>query len=82
MRTTLTLDDDVAALLDAVQRERKATFKEVVNTALRQGLADMQHQPERRKRFRTKTLNLGKCLLPDLTDISEVLAIAEGDDYK
>lgn len=82
MRTTLTLDDDVAVLLDRVQRERKATLKDVVNSALRQGLVEMQRKPEPRKPFRIKPLNLGRCLLPDLTDISEVLAIAEGDDYK
>lgn len=82
MRTTLSLDDDVAALLERVQRERDSTLKEVVNTALRQGLAEMQRKPAPRKRFRVKPLDLGKCLLPDLTDISEVLAIAEGEDYK
>ena len=39
MRTTLTLDDDVARLLDdAVHRERR-TMKDVVNDALRRGLA-------------------------------------------
>lgn len=39
MRTTLTLDPDVAALVqDAVHRTR-ATFKDVVNDALRRGLA-------------------------------------------
>lgn len=38
MRTTLTLDDDVARLIaDAVHRDRR-TMKEVVNTALRRGL--------------------------------------------
>ncbi|MFV0373559.1 hypothetical protein [Microbacterium sp.] len=39
MRTTLTLDDDVARLLDdAVHRDRR-TMKDVVNDALRRGLA-------------------------------------------
>jgi predicted transcriptional regulator len=38
MRTTLTIDDDVARLLDeAVHRERRP-FKWVVNDALRRGL--------------------------------------------
>jgi hypothetical protein len=39
MRTTITLDPDVAALLDAVMRERGTSFKDAVNTALRAGLA-------------------------------------------
>lgn len=39
MRTTLTLDDDVARLLDdAVHRERRP-MKQVVNDALRRALA-------------------------------------------
>jgi hypothetical protein len=39
MRTTLTLDDDVARLLDdAVHRERRP-LKQVVNDALRRALA-------------------------------------------
>lgn len=39
MRTTLTLDDDVARLIDdAVHRERRA-MKRVVNDALRRALA-------------------------------------------
>ncbi|MBK6440953.1 MAG: antitoxin [Actinomycetales bacterium] len=40
MRTTLTLDDDVARLLsDAQHRERKS-LKQVVNEALRRGLTE------------------------------------------
>lgn len=39
MRTTVTFDDDVARLIsDAQHRERK-TFKQVVNEAVRRGMA-------------------------------------------
>ena len=38
MRTTLTLDDDVAAKLTAEARKTGRSFKDVVNTALRMGL--------------------------------------------
>jgi hypothetical protein len=38
MRTTLTLDDDVAALLKRVLAGRRDGLKAVVNEALRQGL--------------------------------------------
>lgn len=82
MRTTLTLDDDVAALLRQVQEQRNASLKEVVNSALRDGLAAMQEKPRPRAPFRTRTLVLGKCFLPNLDNIAEVLAIAEGEDYK
>ena len=38
MRTTLTLDADVARTLKAMVKTRKAPFKKVVNDALRSGL--------------------------------------------
>lgn len=38
MRTTLTLDDDVAHQLRELARQRGASFKEVVNDTLRAGL--------------------------------------------
>ena len=39
MRTTLTLDDDIAAKLEAEARRSGLCFKEIVNTMLRIGLA-------------------------------------------
>lgn len=39
MRTTLTLDDDVATKLRELAHRRKRPFKEVVNEVLRRGLA-------------------------------------------
>lgn len=38
MRTTVTLDPDVAARLKAMARERGISFKEALNTAVRAGL--------------------------------------------
>jgi len=40
MRTTLTLDSDVADRLRALARERRLPFKQVVNAVLRRGLDD------------------------------------------
>lgn len=82
MRTTLTLDDDVAALLERVQKQRDATLKDVVNTALRRGLEEMQGKPKPRAPFHTKALALGRSRLPNLDSIAEALAIAEGEDYR
>jgi hypothetical protein len=39
MRTTITLDDDVAAKLQSKARKSGRAFKDVVNDALRKGLA-------------------------------------------
>ena len=58
MRTTLTLDPDVASLLRARMAERKSNMKQVVNDALRRGLAvsDVQRA---RKRIRVIGHSLG-----------------------
>jgi len=40
MRTTLTIDDDLAGILRRRSRELGKPFKEIVNTALRQGLSE------------------------------------------
>lgn len=38
MRTTITIDDDVARLIEDAQHRERKTFKQVVNEALRRGL--------------------------------------------
>lgn len=79
MRTTLSLDDDVTAMLKSATKAQKKPLKQVVNEALRAGL-DRQRRPRGRTvRFRTPTVNLGKCLIGDLDDVAEVLAVAEGE---
>lgn len=54
MRTTVTLDADVDALVKRLMREHGIGFKEAVNQAIRAGLA-----PEGRAPFRTPTFRLG-----------------------
>jgi hypothetical protein len=81
MRTTLTLDDDVAVQIERLRRDRDSSLKDIVNEALRRGLRDMS-TPRKRKPFRTKAFDVGQVLVPDLDNIAEVLAYAEGDDFK
>ena len=57
MRTTLTLDDDVAAKLRAESRRSGRAFREVVNDAIRRGL--MTERPAKRTPFRVRTRSLG-----------------------
>ena len=82
MRTTLTLDDDVAAKLKSACRERDVPFKQVVNEALRLGLDGMKRPVAKRERFIIEPWDLGECFLPDLDDIESVLNYAEGDDRR
>ena len=39
MRTTVTLDEDVAVALQQLARDRGVSFKEALNTSVRSGLA-------------------------------------------
>jgi predicted DNA-binding ribbon-helix-helix protein len=51
VRTTVTLDDDVAEKLEELAARRKASFKEVLNDVLRRGLT-AQERMEAPKPFR------------------------------
>ena len=82
MRTTLTLDDDVAVQIEALRRERKTTLKSAVNAALRKGLRDMAASGPVRRAVRTRAVSLGRCLLPTIDDVSETLAIVEGESFR
>ena len=82
MRTTLTIDDDVAATLERLRRGRDASLKDVINEALRRGLRDMAGPPKQRKPFRTRSVDLGTPRLPNIDNVAEVLAIIEGEAYK
>ena len=82
MRTTLTLDDDVAAALKQLRKSRNASLKDLVNDALRRGLEDMSNRTKRRVCFRTRSVALGQLRLAGLDNIGEALAIAEGEAYK
>ncbi len=78
MRTTITLDEDVAAKLAAEARRTGRSFKETVNDALRRGLASPR--PARaRQPFRITARDLGN-LRPGLAldSVADVLEQVEG----
>lgn len=78
----MTIDDDVAMLLESIRKQRNASLKDVVNCALRGGLAAMVRPPEPRPVFRTRAFPTGKCLIPNLESVADAMAIAEGEDYR
>jgi hypothetical protein len=77
VRSTLTLDDDVFALLRQEIRKSGRPFKEVVNERLRLGFT-VEKQPARRP-FKVKPINLG---LPHYDKVEELLESLEGPDYR
>ncbi len=78
MRTTITLDEDVASQLERIQRRRRVSFKQAVNDALREGLAHLE-KPAPTERFRTRAVPLGALRVANLDDVGEALELAEGD---
>jgi len=82
MRTTLSLDPDVAILLEKVRKINPISFKQAVNEALRAGLMQLTAPAPRPASFHTETVDLGRCLIGNLDDISEALAAGEGESFK
>ncbi len=82
MRKTLNLDDDVVALIQKVLKATNASFKEVVNSALRKGLMRVLDASAPQMQFRTGVHFPGQCYLLNLDNTAEVLAIAEGEQFK
>jgi predicted transcriptional regulator len=81
MRTTVILEDDVVAALALLKKQEGMSAKEVINAALREFVA-------RRARklspvaYKSKSVDLGKCLVGSVEDVGEALAMAERDNYR
>jgi len=82
MRTTLTLDPDVARLIEEAREETNRSLKEIVNDALRRGLVRADPPPIPQKAYETHPIDLGRCRFPDLDDVAGALAAAEGDYFR
>lgn len=82
MRTTLTLEKDVAARLEQVARKRRQALKVVVNDALRAGLAALESPAAADRPFRTSGFDLGPSLVGSLDNVEEVLSRVEGEAHR
>jgi hypothetical protein len=82
MRTTLTLDDDIAEQIKRLRRERDASLKAIINEVLRAGLRSMSAPLPRRKPFRTEPITGVTPLLSNFDNVAEVISIAEGEMHK
>jgi metal-responsive CopG/Arc/MetJ family transcriptional regulator len=72
MRTTVNIDDDVAAAVERLRRERGLGISEAVNQLARAGL----HQKSKRVPFRQRSAKIG--LTVDVTNIAEALENLDG----
>jgi hypothetical protein len=72
MRTTLTLDDDVAMLLNKRVQESGQSFKEVVNRVLRTGLLAGESSPVPHSIPQPRSMGGAR------VDLDQALSMAEG----
>ncbi len=73
MRTTVTLEPDVAAALKRVARERGVSFKQALNDAIRRGLGNDRDATAYRMPSRPMGLRPG-------IDIDKALSLAASDE--
>jgi len=78
VRTTLTIDDDIAVLIEQEQRRSGASFKSTVNSLLRHGLGNTQEKAVSKPFVVTSfPLGIGNC-----DKISELLEDLEGPYHR
>jgi plasmid stability protein len=82
MRTTLTLDDDVATAVESRRREHGHSFKQEINELLRVGLLTADRKRPVTAGLRMEPWSAGECLVPNVDNVAEILSIVEGDDYR
>jgi hypothetical protein len=75
MRTTLTLDDDLAAHLKDTAHERGISFKAAVNEAIRGGL----ERSRRPQPYRVRTRSMGAPAV-DLTKATQIAGELEDEE--
>lgn len=81
MRTTLTLDNDIATSLKRLCQERQVTMKTLVNQALREGIRQLE-TPAPKAPFQTDSVSVGRCLIGNLDDIAEALELADDEPLR
>ena len=81
MRTTLTLDDDVAAKLKVESRKTGRPFRDTVNACLRAGLS-MRKQSEAAQAFRVKARDMGMRPEINIDKVSALLDELEGPEHR
>ena len=80
MRTTITLEKDVAARLKRLRRTRP--FKELVNDALRAGLDEIENGSSSNSGPYSLKSVKGHPRRTDLDNVAELIAEVEGDRFR
>lgn len=80
MRTTLTLDPDVAVRIKRDAARADLSIKQLVNDALRMGLAARESAAASGKPYRVRPTPMELRAGLNIDNVAELLAHAEGDD--
>ncbi len=82
MRTTITLDDDVAEKLQVEMRRRRSNnFKETLNDVLRRGLL-VRRELAVVKPFKVRARSMGSKLGLNYDNVGELIEQLEGSSHK
>ena len=81
MRTTINLDEDVLDKARSLKDTLNTSLRAVINQALRFGLEKIE-QPTKLKTHRTRPHLMGLREGYNLDNIQELLAQAEGEDFR
>lgn len=73
MRTTLTLDDDVAAAVERRRAHRGTRLREEINDLLRAGLAASDRPVSESPAYELPTFDPGRPLITDIRALAEIL---------
>lgn len=79
MRTTLTLDDDLAMALHNKAHDEGRTFKDVVNEVIRRGL--VTKAPPKPPEYRVKAFDMGLRAGIDIANINDLLGEMDAQRY-
>jgi len=82
MRTTLTIDPDIAAQLARLRKDRQVSLKTLVNDALRQGLRQLAVPKKSRQQPFTQPVDLGQPLTGKTDCIGEILTELDAEKYR
>ena len=81
MRTTLTIDDDIAALIAQEQRRSGNSFKSTVNTLLLRGL-NTRANPEPKKPFVVTPIAMNTGLGTRYQKVEDLIEALEGPMHR
>ncbi len=81
MRTTLTLDDDLAFVLKKRAGELGVPFKKIVNEVIRQGLEQCGEAKRPKKKFKVRPFKFGMKPGIDPDKINQLLSDWDVEDY-